>query len=203
MRRRSFWLVVAVSAGAGVAGFELAAAQTASPAPRPAQPSSPSPAPAPAPISSEPQSTTATYGDWVLRCVRAADQPQKFCEVAQTLEVKGQGVVAQIALAHPPGKEPLRMTVVLPTNVSLTSGVRVSVGDKDENPAELLWKRCTPGGCAAEIDVREDLLRSWRAQSGAGEIRYILPSAKPLALSFSFRGLGVALDNLPKAGAAQ
>ena len=122
------------------------------------------------PVGSEPQSTTATFGDWVLRCVREAppDRPQRVCEVAQTLEVKGQGVVAQIALRRLSPKEPMRMTIALPPNVSLSSKVRVSVTDKDENPVELEWKRCLPGACVAEGEVRDDLVRSWRAQTECG-----------------------------------
>jgi invasion protein IalB len=73
----------------------------------------------------------------------------------------------------------------------------------DENPVELEWKRCLAGGCVAEGEVRDELLRSWRAQSGAGQIHYVLGSTQPLGLSFSFRGLAVALDNLAKGATAQ
>jgi invasion protein IalB len=193
--------VLATIACATLVGLPQPRAQT--PAPRPAQ--SPATAPTSTPVGPEPQSTTATFGDWVLRCVRGAppDSPQWVCEVAQTLEVKGQGVVAQIALRRLSPKEPIRMTIVLPPNVSLSSGVRVSVTEKDENIVELEWKRCLPGGCVAEGEVRDDLLRSWRTQSGAGKIHYVLGSTQPLGLSFSFRGLAVALDNLAKGVAAQ
>ena len=95
------------------------------------------------------------------------------------------------------------MTIVLPPNVSLSSKVRVSVTDKDENPVELEWKRCLPGGCVVEGEVRDDLVRLWRAQTGAGQIRYRLGSAQLLSLSFSFRGLAAALDNLAKGASAQ
>jgi invasion protein IalB len=200
----AYILVAAIACGATVAVTAAARAQTAKPAPRPPAAEAPA-APQPAPVGAEPQSTTATFGDWVLRCVRgtAPDQLQRLCEVAQTLEVKGQGVVAEIALGRVAPKEPMRMTIVLPTNVSLLSGVHVGLSDKDENAIELGWKRCLPGGCLAEADVRDDLLRSWRAQTGAGQIHYVLASAQPLNLSFSFRGLAVALDNLAKGAAAQ
>ena len=160
---------------------------------------------APGPVSAEPQSTTASYGDWVLRCVRGAtDPPQRLCEVGQTLEVKGEGVVAQIGLTRPSGgKEPMRMTVVLPTNVMLPSVVRVGIGETDQNGVDLAWQRCLPGGCVAEADIRDDLLKSWRAQTVSGQIRYISASSKPINLAFSFRGLSVALDNLTKAAASQ
>ena len=184
-------------------GAGLVAAQNATPPPRPMPTSSP--AAAPAPVSSEPQATTATFGDWVLRCERAtiAGQSQRVCEVGQTLEAKGQGIVAQIALGRLSPKDPLRLTIALPPNVSLTSGVRVALDDKDDNPAELTWKRCVPGGCFAEADIRDEHLKAWRAQSGTGQIRYVAASDQPLRVAFSFRGLGVALENLAKAATTQ
>ncbi len=95
------------------------------------------------------------------------------------------------------------MTIALPPNVSLSSKVRVSVTDKDENPCEVEWKRCLPGACVAEGEVRDDLVRTWRAQTGGGQIHYPLASAQLLGLNFSFRGLAVALDNLAKGASAQ
>jgi invasion protein IalB len=171
-----------------------------------AQAAAPAAAAAPAPVGAEPQSTTATYGDWVLRCLRgtAADPAQRLCEVGQTLEVKGQGVVAQIALGRTGGtKEPVRMTVVLPPNVMLPSVVRVGLGETDQSAVDLAWQRCLPGGCVAEGEIRDDLLKSWRAQTASGQIRFVSASSKPVNLTFSFRGLGVALDNLAKTVASQ
>jgi invasion protein IalB len=195
VKRQANPVLATLACVATLAGSSEPRAQTSTPAPVGS---------AAKPVSSEPQSTTATFGDWVLRCVREAppDVLQRVCEVAQTLEVKGQGVVAQIALRRLSPKEPMRMTIALPPNVSLSSKVRVSVTDKDENPVELEWKRCLPGGCVAEGEVRDDLVRSWRA-TGAGQIRYPLASAQLLSLTFSFRGLAVALDNLAKGASAQ
>lgn len=203
MKRQANSVLVTIAYVATLAGLSQPHAQTSTPAPRPAQ--SPAAGSAATPVSSEPQSTTATFGDWVLRCVREAppDRPQRVCEVAQTLEVKGQGVVAQIALRRGSPKEPMRMTIALPPNISLSSKVRVSVTDKDENPCEVEWKRCLPGACVAEGEVRDDLVRTWRAQTGAGQVRYAVASGQQVSLTFSFRGLAVALDNLAKGAAAQ
>ena len=200
MSRRCFGRL-ALTGGAIAFGSAVpASAQTA-----PAQPKPASSAPALAPVSSEPQSTTATFGDWVLRCDRTtvANQPQRVCEVAQTLEAKGQGVVAQIALGRLSGKEPLRLTVALPPNISFSHGVRVAIDDKDETPADLTWKRCVPGGCVADGDIRDEILKVWRAQTSAGQIRYSVASGQVVNIAFSFRGLAVALDNLTKAAASQ
>jgi invasion protein IalB len=198
MSRRSFGRLAVTVCAIALGSAVPASAQTA---PAPLKPTSS----APAPVSSEPQSTTATFGDWVLRCDRTtvANQPQRVCEVAQTLEAKGQGVVAQITLGRLSGKEPLRLTVALPPNISFSHGVRVAIDDKDEIPADLTWKRCVPGGCVADGDIRDEILKAWRAQTGAGQIRYAVASGQVVNIAFSFRGLAVALDNLTKAAASQ
>ena len=163
----------------------------------------PTPSPKPAAVSAEPQSTTATFGDWVLRCEHPAGG-QRLCEVAQSLEVKGQGVIAQLAFGRVPGKEGLKLTVLLPNNVSLTSGVRVAASAKDENPADLAWRRSLPVGCVADADVKEEWLKVWKAQAATpGLLRYALASGQAMEVAFSFRGLGVALENLAKAQTAQ
>ena len=198
---RRCWGRLALTVGAVALGSAVpASAQTAPAPPKPASSAPPS-----APVGSEPQSTTATFGDWVLRCDRTtvANQPQRVCEVAQTLEAKGQGVVAQIALGRLAGKDPLRLTVALAPNISFSHGVRVAIDDKDEIPADLTWKRCVPGGCVADGDIRDEILKAWRAQSGAGQIRYAVASGQVVNIAFSFHGLAVALDNLAKAAASQ
>ena len=81
-----------------------ASAQTppAKPAtPPPAAPAAATPA-APA-VSTDPAQTTASYGDWVLRCVRTGDggTGPRVCEVVQTMVVQGQTQpVAQIAIGN-------------------------------------------------------------------------------------------------------
>jgi hypothetical protein len=59
--------VVAIVCGATIAVGAPAQAQTAKPAPHPPAAERPA-APQPVPVGAEPQSTTATFGDWVLRC---------------------------------------------------------------------------------------------------------------------------------------
>jgi hypothetical protein len=48
------------------------------------------PANPPAPVSSTPERTTASFGDWVLRCDAAPALAKRVCEVAQAMTVQGQ-----------------------------------------------------------------------------------------------------------------
>ncbi|HEY1980567.1 MAG TPA: hypothetical protein VGH13_10810, partial [Xanthobacteraceae bacterium] len=82
-----------------VIGSAAAQAQQ-QPAPRPAPPSRPAVQPqaqreaqSPPPAQGEaPQSTTATYGDWVVQCqTQAGPPPQKLCDMAQVAQAQVQG----------------------------------------------------------------------------------------------------------------
>lgn len=157
--------------------------------------------PAPAPVGADPQATTANYGDWVVRCQQLGDAAtaRRVCEVAQIIQAQGgQGPIAQIAVGRPTGGDPLRLTLVLPPNISFPSSPRLAVDDKDARPADLNWRRCLPGGCFADAEIKDDLLQHWRSQSAQGIIKFKDSAGRDIALPFSFRGFAQALDALAK-----
>ena len=168
----------------------------------PAKPPAPAPASKPAaaaPVSNEPTTTTASYGDWVLRCqkIEQAGLPPRVCEVAQSVQLQGQTApIAQIAIGAPP-KEGTRLTILLPNSVSFPSSVKVSTGEKDSFGIDLSWKRCLPGGCFAEAAPKDDILRNWRTQE-SGHITFTDGTGRDVKLPFSLRGLAPALDALAK-----
>jgi invasion protein IalB len=189
----------------------VAQAQQA-PAPRAPAPKAPAPrAPAtgaqpapPTPVSPLPQATTASFGDWVVRCRRIDQAPGSAtaCEVAQTLQVQGRGPIAEIAFGHPPGKdstskERMRVVVLLPNNVTFSGPVLMSVDEKDK-PVELIFRRCLPSGCFADAEPSDDALVRWRAQEGGGRLAFKDGANRDIVLPFSFRGLGQALDAMSK-----
>src|SRR5437899_1793635 len=76
--------------------------------PRAAPPPSP-----PVATTPTPDRTTASFGDWILRCDRRTDvtPPQRFCEVGQTIQRAGDaGPQAQVGLGKIEKSEPLRLT---------------------------------------------------------------------------------------------
>lgn len=149
---------------------------------------------------SEPDNTSETFGDWVARCVRT-EGGGRVCELSQTLEVKGQGVVAQIAVGRAAAKAPYLASVLLPINVSFPSTVQLALDEKDDSALELPWKQCVPAGCLAQVEVKEEFIRKWRAQTGRGQIRFTPASRQPTTFVFSFRGFAGALDALGKLAA--
>ena len=125
----------------------------------------------------EPTSTTASFGDWVLRCQKVEGAAvTRLCEVAQSLMVKGQSApVAQIAMGR---SSPL--------------------GDKPEQAMALAWKRCLPMGCFADVELTDDLMKRLRASAEGPRLGFTDGAGRDLALPFSLSGLPQALDALAK-----
>ncbi|HEY5796435.1 MAG TPA: invasion associated locus B family protein [Bosea sp. (in: a-proteobacteria)] len=172
-----------------------AAPQTAAPKPAAAA------APATQPVSAEPSSTTASFGDWTLRCQRGGDpaRPGRVCEVAQVLQAQGQQApIAQVALGRLAAGEPLRVTAVMPVSVSFPSSVQIAMGDKDAKPLDLPWRRCIPSGCFADAAPADDIIRQWRKATEAGRIVFKDAAGRDLALPLSARGLDQAVEALAK-----
>ncbi|WP_407531037.1 invasion associated locus B family protein [Methylobacterium oryzisoli] len=195
-RPRPAFLAAGLLAGLGVGlAAGLAAAQAKDP------PAKPKPAAeAGAPVPAEPGQTTATYGDWVLRCQRLAGEGAgRVCEVSQTIQAQGQPApVAQLAVGRLPGQEGLRITALLPANVSFPSSVRVAETKDASRGLDLAWRRCLPGPCVADAAATEAVLSGWRKAEEAGRITFKDADGREVAVSLSFRGLGQALDALGK-----
>jgi len=203
-------LILALAALCGPALAQRSRAQTA-PAPAPAAAPAPATAPAqqppqigapaPAPGANEPQRTTATFGDWTLRCVRPERGPQ-LCEVDQVLSDKGQAV-AQTAIGRPArAGEPLRVTVLVPVNVSFAIQPRLVGSDSESTfaPIFLTWRRCVPNGCIADASLTDDQVRRLRARTENARVLFQDATGREAALPFGPRGLEQALDALAKEG---
>jgi invasion protein IalB len=160
------------------------------------------PAPAAAPVGTEPQNTSAAYGDWTVRCQKVNDAAPRICELEQTLQMQNQqgqaNPVAQIALGRPSAKEPLKLVVTLVPNVSFPSSVKLAVDDKDTQPVDLPWLRCLPGGCAAATEFKDDDAKRWKAQTATGRLIFKDGAGHEQSWPFSYRGFAQAMDGLSK-----
>jgi invasion protein IalB len=144
--------------------------------------------------------TTATYGDWLLRCQRTTGQPAtQTCEVVQSLVLQGQTApLAQLAFGRPGSKEPIHFTAVVPVNVAFPSTVQITLDEKDAKPVNVAFTRCLPTGCFASVALTDDALARWRAHDQAGRLVFKNGSGQETAVPMSFRGLSRALDALAK-----
>ncbi len=149
-----------------------------------------------------PDRTTASFGDWTLRCERRRDgaTPAKLCELSQAIQRAGDSApLAQVAIGRLSASEPLRLTLVLPFNVALTSAPKVSAEAKDAFPVQqTAWQRCVPGGCLASVNLSDDIVKKVRTAGDAARMEYRDAGEREVTLGFSLRGLPEALDALSR-----
>lgn len=146
-----------------------------------------------------PQRTTATYSDWIVQCETAAQPPHlKVCEMAQNTQIQGKNLpFSRVALGHPQKGQPTRLLVQVPVNVSFSTNARIQTGDADPGIA-VPFARCVPGGCLAEFDIKDDMLRKLRAASGSGKLSFADAGGHDVAVPLSFNGFSQAFDALSK-----
>jgi|SRR5579885_450243 len=146
------------------------------------------------------QNTTATYGDWVVRCVVQSNnnQQQKLCEMDQTTEVQGKNApLSREAIPRPEKGKPLKFIVQLPVNVWLPPGLRIQMNDKDPGIAAS-YTHCVPGGCFAEVELNDDTVRKFRLTTTPGRILFKNAAQRDVVIPLSFNGFGQALDALSR-----
>jgi invasion protein IalB len=152
-------------------------------------------------VDAEPNSTLASFGDWVLRCQRlgSGTETQRVCEVAQQIRAQDQqNPVAELAIGRLKKTDPLRSTLVLPVNVTFSKLPNVSTDGKLSEPLDFSWRKCFSGGCIADALLKDDMLRSWKSPTNSAHITWTDAAGRDLAIGLSFHGLTQALDALSK-----
>lgn len=117
----------------------------------------------------QPAQTTATYQDWLMRCVAQPDQP-RTCEVVQKLQIEGQGVIATIAVGRANADSPLLIVIQLPQGVWLPADVSLKVAETAE-PLSLEYKRCGEV-CVAEATLEAAVIDSMKAATEPGSFTF-------------------------------
>lgn len=164
-------------------------------APAPTQPASSQPAPS----TQLPTQTTATFGDWVHRCVRGAgDATAASCEVFQQVQASQGGQVTtlmNLAIGYAAPRQPLVVTAVLPANVSFSAPATMVA---EGMPAtELRFARCAGSACFATAQAPEQLLRRLREKPDTPvRIEYRNAADAAVAVPLSLKGFGQAMDAL-------
>jgi len=175
--------------------------QAVAQSPKSAAPAAPAKPEPPRPVDAQPNSTSASFGDWVLRCQRHDNgaETQRVCEVAQQIRTQNQqNPVAEMAIGRLKKNDPLRLTVILPVNVAFSNQPSFSADGKIPEPLDFGWRKCLPGGCIADALLKDDVLRRWKTQTSTGRITWTDAAGRDLAIGLSFRGLTQALDALSK-----
>ena len=189
MTRHSLYRTAAI---AMMLGWTLSA--EAAPRNVPASPATTEPS-APAAPAPEPQRTSASYGDWVVRCDRTGGK--KACEAVQTFTIKGrEAPFAQVVFVHnvkTDGAPAMTMLLLLPVNLSLEKPPTLAIGGNEGSSFKLL--RCLPEGCIASLAAGNDVMASLRGASSS-QASFFDAAGQKVNLPLSIKGLTLALDNL-------
>ena len=145
------------------------------------------------------QSTTATFEDWVVRCVNRPGPPaKKTCDMEQLTQVKGKNTpLSRVAVTRPAKSAPAKMAIQVPVNIWIPTGIKVQTGSKDAGFAANLMQ-CIPAGCFADLAITEDMLRQFRTVTTRGRIVFKNAAQRDIDIPLSFKGFGQAFDALPK-----
>jgi invasion protein IalB len=157
---------------------------------------------APRPVDPEPSSTSASYGDWIMRCQRLGDgaDADRVCEAAQLIHAQDQqNPVAEVAIGRLKKTDPLHLTIVVPVNIAFPTPPSLSLNGKDVDGLNFVWLKCLPGGCYANALLADDVLRRWKDETDARRIIWNDGSGRQSAVGLSFNGLGSAIDALNRA----
>lgn len=191
MKAASVRLLLAGMALCATLGTAIAQTTPAKPKPEAAKPEAPKSA-APAPAAKGPDSTTETYGDWLLRCWPGASA--RPCQLSQRLMIEGQSAPIALIAFESAGKT-LKMQVQLPHNVTIPDGVKV-VSSTGDLLADLPFRACVPGGCVAVLTLADPGLAKLKGQTTAPVLKFKDAGEREIALPFSTKGLSQALDAL-------
>lgn len=172
----------------------------------PAQPADTTPpsvaAPKP-PVSDIPESTTATYGDWTLRCIaqpgrnRSGDNhpvapATSRCEIDQTIILKGQTTpVARIAIGIDPESKTQRLVAQLPEGSWLSAQPLLSVGQNSQ-PISLTYRRCLRGTCLADAIFTNEMISAAATATKPGLVSFQMIAGKDIRLPVSMNGFAAA-----------
>ncbi len=159
------------------------------------------PAPVKAPESPRgPAATTATFGDWIHRCVRVQDADS--CEVYQqingvTAPQRAASMLATVAVGSVAPGEPLQVTVALPVNLTLTTAPRLTFADGAA--FDFPFARCAGTVCFATYADTDRLVRRLKAETAAtAKFEYRTAANTPLLVPVSLKGFDEAYDALVK-----
>lgn len=107
-----------------------------------------------------PSLTTATFGQWTVRC-RPQQDEASVCEMVQGVQAgNNAGTLANLALGRLPGDDALRMVIQLPIGINLSDGVAIAAGEGAS--ANAVFETCYPNLCVAQATVTNELLDAFK-----------------------------------------
>jgi invasion protein IalB len=54
----------------------------------------------------------------------------------------------------------------------------------DPYPVDLNWRRCLPGGCFADVEIKDEVLERWRGLGNPGAILFKDSTGRDISVPF-------------------
>ena len=140
----------------------------------------------------EPEQTTATYGEWTVRCVAHEELPP--CDMIQVAVEHTSGrEVLRLSLAHLGEGSRIGVQAWVPLGVWVSAGVQLHVDGEEVALEGFGFTRCEGSGCFIESVVKESNLTPFKHGKEGGLV--VLNSAgAPRGVRLGFLGFTAALE---------
>jgi invasion protein IalB len=142
-----------------------------------------------------PDRTTASYGDWVLRC-ELSNGSERGCEVAQTIQDGRGQVLALVTARRATPTAPITFTAQVGINTTVAEPARLVI--EDQAVLSLVFRRCMPRGCFAEAQLPEGEASSLVRRNDAAKLEYRASDESLISIPVSLRGLTPSLEALSR-----
>ena len=145
--------------------------------------------PAPA---AQPEQTTATYGEWTVRCAGHEGLPP--CDLLQVAVAQDDGrQVLRLSLAHLGDGDRIGVQAWVPLGVRVSGGVLVQVDGETVELEGFGFTRCEPGGCFIEGVVDEGSLSAFK-RGKEGVLVVLDGGGSPRVTRLGFVGFTAGLE---------
>jgi len=154
-------------------------------------------------VSAEPRIQSERFEDWFYRCVtpeasKEQPQPKAQCEVVQIAQTKqGKETVNVLTISVSEtvrdNKKNAVLTVLVPQNVHLPSGLILSIGEQSK--VTLHYRNCNNAGCWIQHAIDGKSLEALKSNE-AGFASLHLINGQNLNIKFSLKGFKEALQAL-------
>jgi len=144
--------------------------------------------------------SAATSAGPFFRETQPGSPPQKACEIVQVVQAQAQGRTApfsRVTITHPVKTQPVKLVLQVPTNITVSTNVHIQTADADPG-ITAPFARCAPAGCFADFELKEDMLKKFRATSGNGKITYADVTGHDVVVPLSLSGFSQAFEALAK-----
>ena len=137
----------------------------------------------------------SVHGDWQVRCDTPPGAQSEQCALIQSVTAEDRPNVGLTVIVLKTADQKYRlMRVLAPLGVLLPNGLGLRINSADIG--KVLYVRCLPNGCVAEVVMDDNLMKQLRSGGTATFIIYQTPE-EGIGIPVSLKGFGEGFDKLP------